>query len=195
MKKTLVIGLVLLLSISMLAGCGSGGGSGDTGSGTQNSAKTEQAPAGAKGETHSAGNISALVPDGWKMFPFYSGGEESPNTFSVHKGALTALDQWSTPGVQIQLFPDGSGFGSNTQKDMYEDVMDLAPLTLGDYTWEGFSGLSKNSAGEYVLPFAILWTDAGNDTIQVTVWLEQEGNTITLLDADVQAILTSIKPN
>ena len=195
MKKTLVIGLVLLLSISMLAGCGSGGGSGDTGSGTQNSAKTEQAPAGAKGETHSAGNISALVPDGWKMFPFYSGGEESPITFSIHKGALSAMDQRYTPGVQIQLFPDGSGFGSNTQKDIYEDVMDLAPLTLGDYTWDGFSGLSMDSNREYTLPFAILWTDAGNDKIQVTVWLEMEEIAITLLDADVQAIITSIKPN
>ena len=192
MKKTLVIGLVLLLSISMLAGCGGGGGGGDTESGTQNSAKTGGTP---KGETHSTENVSASVPDGWKAFPFYSGGEESPNTFSVHKGALTALDQWATPGVQIQLFPDGSGFGSQTQKDMYEDVEDLAPLTLGDYTWEGFSGLSKNSAGEYALPFAILWTDAGNDKIQITVWLEQEGNTITLMDWDVQAIISSIKPN
>jgi len=192
MKRMLVIGMVLLLSISMLAGCGGGGDNGDSaGSDKKDSSKTAET---SKGETYSAENISATVPDGWKAFPFYSGGEESPNTFSVQKGALTALDIWSTPGIQISLFPDGSGFGSNTQKDMYEDVMDLAPLTVGDYTWSGFSGLSKNSAGEYVLPFAILWTDAGNDKIQATVWLEMEGNTITLLDWDVQAILGSVKP-
>jgi len=205
MKKTFVIGLVLLLSISMLAGCGDGGGgnssggSGGTGGSSANTTQPSPTPAstgsaGVKGETHSAENISALVPEGWKAFPFYSGGDESPNTFSIHKGALTTMDQWYTPGVQIQIFPDGSGFGSNIQKDMYEDVMDLAPLTLGDYTWEGFSGLSKDNSGEYTRPFALLWTDAGNDKIQVTVWLEMEEITITLLDADVQAILASIKP-
>ena len=202
MKKTLVIGLVLLLSISMLAGCSGGGGSGNsTGGGTQSTekpgetAKTEQAPAGVKGETHSAENVSALVPEGWQAFPFYSGGAESPNTFSVHKGALNAMDIWSTPGVQIQFFPDGSGFGSNIKKDMYRDVSDLANQKLGDYTWEGFTGLSKNTKDEYVVPFAIFWTDAGSDKIQVTVWLELGEETISLDDADVQAILASIKPN
>jgi len=191
MKRTLAIGLVLLFSVCMLAGCS--GGDGGSSPANASSPPADESPAGTKGETYSAGNISAVVPEGWMAFPFYSGGEESPNTFSVHKGALSAMDMRSTPGVQIQLFPGGSGFGSNTQKDIYEDVMDLAPLTLGSYTWEGFSGLTKNSAGEYALPFSILWTDAGSDKIQVTVWLDMDGNTITLLDADVQGILASIK--
>jgi len=201
MKRTLAIGLVLLLSISMLAGCGGGDNAGSTGGGTQSSEKpaetdkTEQAPVGTKGETHSAENVSALVPEGWQAFPFYSGGEESPNTFSVNKGALNAMDISYTPGVQISLFPDGLQFGSNIQKDMYQDVSDLAPQKLGDYTWEGFTGLSKDITGEYVLPFAILWTDAGSDKIQVTVWLELGDNTISLDDEDVQAIIASIKPN
>jgi len=147
------------------------------------------------GETHSAENISTLVPEGWKAFPFYSGGGVSPNTFAVHKGALSTMDMRYTPNVQIQLFPDGSGFGSNTHKDMYEDVSDLAPPALGDYKWEGFAGLSKSIAGKYELPFAILWTDAGNNKIQVTVWLEIEGITISLDDPDVQAIIANIKLN
>jgi len=201
MKKTLAIALVLLLSISMLAGCGSGGGnnsgnSENSGSTGNSPANTSSPPASGNpaGETHSAENISALVPDGWKVFPFYSGGEESPNTFSIHKGASSSMDQWYTPGIQIQFYPDGSGFGSNTDKDMYEDVMDLAPLTLGDYTWSGFSGLSKDNSGDYTRPFALLWTDAGNNKIQITVWLEMEDVSITLLDWDVQAIIASIKP-
>ena len=183
MKKTLVIGMVLLLSISMLAGCGGGGGGGST-----DKSPAAGSPAGAKGETHSAENISALVPDGWKAFPFYSGGDESPNTFSIHKGALSTMDQRYTPGVQIQFFPGGEGFGSNNQKDMYDDVEDMAPLTLGDYTWTGFFGVSSGR------PFALLWTDSGSDKIQVTVWTEVEDEVITLLDWDVQAIISSIKP-
>jgi len=145
--------------------------------------------------THSAENISALVPEGWKAFPFYSGGKESPNTFSIHKGALTTMDQWYTPGVQVQLFPDGSGFGSNTQKDMYPDVSDLTPQGLGDYTWEGFTGLAKDNKGEFSRPFALLWTDAGSDKIQVTVWLKMEEISISLDDAEVQEIISSIKLN
>jgi len=165
----------------MLAGCGGGGDS--SGSGTQSSA-----PA-VKGETYSAGNISATVPEGWQAFPFYSGGEESPNTFAVHKGALNAMDMRYTPGVQIQLFPDGDGFGTDLMKAMYENVSDLAPQTLGGFTWEGFTGVSGD------IPTALMWTDAGDDNILVAVWLEMEDVTISLDDADVQAIIASIKPN
>jgi len=201
MKRTLAIGLALLLSISMLAGCSGGGGSGNSagsnGGGTQSSeksAETAKTPV-VKGETYSAENISALVPEGWQAFPFYSGGEESPNTFSVHKGALNAMDIWYTPGIQIQFFPEGSGFGPGVIRDIYQDISDLAPQKLGDYTWEGFTGLSKNIKDEYVVPFAMFWTDVGNDKILATVWLELGEKTISLDDADVQAILASIRPN
>ena len=60
------------------------------------------------------------------------------------------------------------------------------PVTLGDYTWKGFTAKSLDT------PIAILWTgEEGSDQIQVMICLEN-GDKISLEDADVQAILASI---
>jgi len=204
MKKALALSLTVLLGMALLAGCGgdeeqgsqtTSGTSTTAGASTTASADVSPSPSSAKGETHDAGNVSALVPDGWKAFPFYSGGEESENTFSVHKGALAAMDIWATPGVQITFFPEGAGFGSNNQKDLYREVADLATQKMGDYTWEGFTAMSRNVKDEYVIPFAIYWTDAGSDKIQAIVWLEQGDAKVSVDDPDVVSIIASIKPS
>ena len=54
--------------------------------------------------------------------------------------------------------------------------------------------MSKNLRDEYVVPLTILWTDAGDAKIQIQIWLEISGETISLDDADVLAIIASIKP-
>ena len=72
-------------------------------------------------------------------------------------------------------------------KELYEDAADLEPVTIGDYTWNGFTGTSLDT------PIAVLWTgEQGSGQILVTLCLEN-GDKISLEDADVQAIIASIQ--
>lgn len=74
-------------------------------------------------------------------------------------------------------------------KELYEETADLEPITIGNYTWNGFTGESIGT------PIAILWTgEEGAGQIQLTICLEN-GDKISLEDADVQAIIASITPS
>ena len=73
--------------------------------------------------------------------------------------------------------------------ELYDEAAELDPITAGDRTWEGMTAVSQGA------PLAILWTgESGADQFQVTVWLQVEEVTISLDDAAVQAILSSIQP-
>lgn len=176
MKKNIVSILVAVLLTAILAGCSGGSSATD--------------PADIRGETFDGGNVSALVPDGWMGFhgvDFLDEYEEGydPNVIQIYKGAKSELDQFSTPYVMISYYgPDNPTF--EPSKDFYEEGADLEPVTLGDYTWKGFTAKSLDT------PIAILWTgEEGSDQIQVMICLEN-GDKISLEDADVQAILASI---
>lgn len=180
MKKMTALLLTAVLSTAILAGC-SGGSSGDSSS---------PAPADIKGETFEGGNISALVPEGWMGFhgmDYFDEYEEGydPNVIQICKGAESEWDQLTTPYVMISYFGlDNPMF--EPSKDFYEEGADLEPITLGDYTWKGFTAKSLDT------PIAILWTgEEGSEQIQLMICLENEGK-ISLEDADVQAIIASI---
>ena len=71
-------------------------------------------------------------------------------------------------------------------KDYYDEGADLEPITLGDYTWKGFTAKSLDT------PIAMLWTgEYGEGQIQLMICLEN-GEKISLDDVDVQAIIASI---
>lgn len=181
MKKVIVLLAVLVMSALMLVGCGSpvSANSNDQGDGA----------AAIIGETYEAGNLSALVPDGWKAFPASDlfdeyDGDYDPNGLSIYKGAEDEFDVLIKPGMQITYY-DGSMM--EPSKDFYDDAEDLEPFELGGYTWQGFTCTSLD------YPIAVLWAEDGNDQFSVNVWLENEGEQISLEDADVQAIIESIQ--
>ena len=176
MKKMIALLLTAVSLTAILAGCSKG------------SAPTK--PEDVKGETFDGGNISALVPDGWMGFhgvDFFDEYEEGydPNVIQIYKGAKSEWDQFSTPYVMISYYgPDNPMF--EPSKDFYEEGADLEPVTLGDYTWKGFTAKSLDT------PIAILWTgEEGEGQIQLMICLEN-GDKISLDDADVQAIIASI---
>ena len=173
MKKNIVFILAVVLLIAMLAGC------------------SEANPASIKGETFDGGNISALVPDGWMGFhgvDYFEEYEEgyNPNVIQIAKGAESEWDLLSTPYIMVNYYaPDNPMM--EPMKELYEDVSDLEPVTIGDYTWNGFTGTSIDT------PIAVLWTgEQGSGQILVTLCLEN-GDKISLKDADVQAIIASIQ--
>ena len=172
MKKNIVSILVAVLLTAILAGCSGGPAATD--------------PADIKGETFEGGNISALVPDGWMGFhgvDFFDEYEEGydPNVIQIYKG----WDQLSKPYVMMTYFsPDNPMY--EPSKDYYDEGADLEPITLGDYTWKGFTAKSLDT------PIAMLWTgEYGEGQIQLMICLEN-GEKISLDDVDVQAIIASI---
>ncbi|MCL2727553.1 MAG: hypothetical protein FWD56_04130 [Bacteroidales bacterium] len=170
MKKTLA--LVFMVGMLMLIGCGGSGGSG--------SGKI-------KGETYSTELMSVLVPNGWKAFPYYkSGGTDPlPNTVGIHKGAKTMFEQMSTPGIVINYYEEAK-YVMKPNKDWYEDVVEMKPFALGNYEWEGFTGVS------YGNPVAIIWTTNGVEMFQLNIFLKMYDKEIAYEDADVQAIIASV---
>lgn len=182
MKKILALMLVIIMSMTLFAGCG---GSDDKGKNNNGDDGT------IKGETYNAGNVSAFVPEGWKAFPVPDVFADEPNAMNpnalrICKGGETDLDIFSKPYVQINYYGDDTSL-MTPSKDLYENGIDLAPTKYGELTWNGFTA---DSAG---YPIAILWAENGNIQYQMSFYLGASGGTISLEDADVKTIIESIK--
>jgi len=171
------------------------------GSSTAASAGSETAsPAGrsdqsgsGEGELYDAGNVTVLVPAGWKAFPqsdvfAEEEGAMNPDVIRVCKGGETDWDLFTKPSIQINYWGP-SVTGLPTDKDWYEDAKDLEPITTGDHHWTGFQGASMGSK------LIVLFEDLGNIQYQATIWYETDDGSISLEDADVQAILASPFPS
>ena len=177
MKKWLSLALAIVLCLVLAAGCGSSEASD---------------PAEVKGEVFDAGEVSALVPEGWMaipgsdLFDEYEG-DTNPFSFSIYKGAKSEWDMFSCPGLTISFYPADEEFYS--AKDWYDEVQDLDPITMDNYTWTGYTGKSLDT------PITVLEAKDGDNDFQVSLTTEMDNKTISLEDADVQAIIASIQPS
>ena len=184
MKKIIALLLALLLVASLTA-CG-----GKTEAGTAGS--DGSADAAPQGETMSTENFRVLVPDGWKGFEVsdFTSDEEGamdPNSLQICKDGETELDIFTKPYVQIFHYgPEDTMYTPDSS--WYDDVEDLEPMTIGDRTWNGFTGSSLD------VPMAVLWTEGAEHSYQLNIVLESSEGSITLDDADFQAIVASIAP-
>ena len=138
-------------------------------------------------EVFDAGNVQALVPKGWKAFPYADYFSEDPNAtdpdiIRVCKGGKTEADLFSNPYLQINYYGPDIEMGS--VELFYDNIVALAPQQIGNYTWNGFT------TNDYGGTNAILYTTDGEHQFQVSVWMGD--NEIHLEDADVQAIIASI---
>ena len=177
LHKSFFISLFCAMALMFSAcGGGSGGGSG-------------------KGAPHSTGAFSVSVPKGWEVMPFYHMGTEDVDqkTVAVHKGSAMEFRSMFVPGMQIQIH-SGSGFSAERNVSFYQDVKEMQPVKLGNYTWKGYTALASGLSGvTYDRPFVYMWTEAGNDkNFVVAIWTEATGGKISLDDADVKAIISSI---
>lgn len=165
MKKVLALILAVGMVIGMCA-CGSGSGK-------------------VKGETFDTGVISVLVPDGWMKKDVVFDEEVDKTQIQLFKGAKSDDDIWVTPYVSVKhYYPEENASVDNTLY-FYEDVETLDDVTIGDITWNA----SKGSFGgtEQI----ILSTGTPTEYI-IFISTDVAGNTLSLDDADVQAIISSI---
>ena len=142
MKKKIALLLTLCLLLTMVTGCSKEEPSlqetlqQDTTPGTQQPASEPEAvpetspelPKAEEigGELYDAGNVTMLVPDGWKAFPdldVFSDveGATNPDVLNVSKGGQSDFDLFTKPYVRIAYF------GPNVQMmepdaEWYENV-------------------------------------------------------------------------
>ena len=144
-----------------------------------------------KGETYSTGNFSALIPEGWTAFPVSDmwsddADAKDPDALQICKGGESEWDLFSKPYIKFDYYgPDNDMMTPSSE--WYDEVTELAPITAGDYTWNGFSCVSGS-------PMTILWTENGDYQFQATIWTNQGDGAISITDADVLAILASVQP-
>ncbi len=143
-----------------------------------------------KGKTINAGNISLLCPDGWVSFtiPDYISSEENavnPNGLDLRKGSEGEGYEWMMPMVEVQYYEHG--WNDKPENNYGGKSEEWGPVELGGRTWKGFIGIDDEKA--------IIWTKANSEYSQIVVRmeLEAEGVEISLNDADVQAIISSIE--
>ena len=180
MKRMIAFMMAMVLCLSMLAACGGSEG--------------EAADGEIKGDVFDAGNVSALVPKGWKAFPVTDAwaeeeGAMDPNQVSICKDGDSEWDLFSKPYISViyygadeELYPPDSSW--------YDNPVDIEDIKLSNLTWEGYT------ADSFGVPMAILWADdgAGNE-YQANIVLKTDEGEISLDDADVLAILESVKPS
>lgn len=143
-----------------------------------------------KGERITTGNVSALCPDGWKSYPVWDLWAEKENTpdkniLKFNKFAKTEDDQHVTPSIEIRYYGLNSSF-IEPGKDRFDDAEDIGPTKIGNRIWKGITGLSWDTKQ------ALIWTEDGDDEFLIAILLEYDGKSISLQDADVQAIIASI---
>ena len=217
MKKYLALLLVGCLLLTMVTGCGKQEPSlqetmqqSAANDPKQPAAQPETAPAPAPeakpetkpeaggqeevdGELYDAGNVTVLVPEGWKAFPdadVFSDeeGATNPDVINVSKGGQSDFELFTKPYVRIAYSgPDVQMLEPDS--DWYEKVVDIDPFTTGEHAWSGFSCESMGT------PLTNLWCEEGSIQYQATLSLGSGGDAISHEDADVQAILASAVPS
>lgn len=187
MKRIIALLMAALMCAAMLAACsGSGSGSGDTTKADDNGS------ADVKVTTFDAGNVSVDVPEGWKAFAvadIFAEEDDAtdPDSVNICKGGETDLDLFSKPYIRVDYYAPETTMMAPS-KDFYEDVVDMDDVTIGDKTWHAFSCTSIG------YKYIMMWTgEDDGEQFQASLLYESSNGSFKFDDADVQAILASIK--
>ena len=141
------------------------------------------------GEMIDAGNIRAICPEGWFNYPvvdyFSEDSALDPDKLTFLRGTDDSLT--NLPHIAIGFYgADNELMPYEDQKAHYETAVDIAPFMIGEDVWEGI----RYNLGDDVTEALI--SKVGVGAFAVLVRLEGAGEVISLTDADVQTILSSI---
>ncbi len=137
------------------------------------------AAAAVTGKTLQLAGYSILVPDGWVSNEYFEGQQAKLFKTDSMENATDA------PQIDVEYKANGEYVLATVTLESHENI---APLTIGKYTWEGVQGTYKYQPAKLTM----LHTKVGDGYIAVTVWTTKNGGTISLEDPDVKAILESI---
>ena len=142
------------------------------------------------GELVDTGSIRAICPNGWNYIPhrdYFSEDENAINKNNLYlmKEGTDSMDPY--PFVTIMFFGKNNNFFMplEEEKNFYNNVTDVS-FTLGEDVWEGFSFIVAPGTEEAVL------RKKSTNAFTVGVRLKDTNGTVSLDDADVLTILSSI---
>ncbi len=153
------------------------------------------------GEIYDAGELRALVPDGWAAFPIPDVFADEPDAvktscFHIIKDGTDDGDIHAKPYIRLECLEPGVQI-ADPDPAFYKNVEDVGPLDLGGRSWSGY--VCEDCFGGYRKPvigkMAVLYTEDGSTLYEAVIRLEFNGRKekISLEDDDVQAILASVQ--
>ena len=152
----------------------------------------EMLPQEITGEVYDAGQFQVFVPVPWKVLPVtdLSGQVKTDGVF-LRKGGESDWKVTEKPYIRIDCYGAGEWENQPPDESLYRNVEQLPPMELGGLLWEGYT--ADNYQGKAKIGSqAVLWTEDGIYTYQVLVWFKSGGDSISLDDGDVQAILAGV---
>ena len=132
-----------------------------------------------------SGRFCVTVPDGWMAFcGTDSGGKITPKKVHIYKGISLQTDIFTHAGIIVCFFGKDDYYLS--PKHFYENIVDMKPIRIGPYTWNGYACTSLG------YPYTMLDTEQEGCVFQVMILMKNGEHEISLEDADVRHIIGSL---
>jgi hypothetical protein len=132
-----------------------------------------------------SGYFRIVVPEAWLAFcGIDSECRTTQKKVHIFKEAKLETDIFTHAGLTICFFGKEDYYLS--PKFFYDNVVDMEPFTLGAYTWNGYTCTS------FGYPYTMLEAKHDGCVFQVMILTKNGEYEISLTDADVQTILTSL---
>jgi len=132
-----------------------------------------------------SGRFCVTVPDGWMAFcGTDSGGKITPKKVHIYKGISLQTDIFTYAGITVCFFGKEDYYLS--PRHFYENIVDMEPLPLGPYTWNGYTCTSLG------YPYIMLDTEKDGYIFQVMILMKNGEHGISLDDTDVRLIIGNL---
>ena len=132
-----------------------------------------------------SGRFCVTVPDGWMAFcGTDSGGKITPKKVHIYKGISLQTDIFTHAGITVCFFGKEDYYLS--PRHFYENIVDMEPLPIGPYTWNGYTSTSLG------YPYTMLDTEKDGYIFQVMILMKNGEHGISLDDTDVRRIIGSL---
>ena len=132
-----------------------------------------------------SGRFCVTVPDGWMAFcGTDSGGKITPKKVHIYKGISLQTDIFTHAGITVCFFGKEDYYLS--PRHFYENIVDMKPLPIGSYTWNGYTCTSLG------YPYTMLDTEKDGYIFQVMILMKNGEHGISLDDTDVRRIIGSL---
>jgi len=132
-----------------------------------------------------SGRFSVTVPDGWLAFcGTDSGGKATQKKIHIYKGITFQTDIFTHAGITVCFFGKEDYYLS--PKSFYDNIVDMEPISIGSYTWNGYTCTSLG------YPYTMLDTKQDGYIFQVMILMKNRENEISLDDEDVKLIIGSL---
>lgn len=145
---------------------------------------------------YDTGKFRVPVPEGWRVIPitdpFAEGRPVKTDCVFLRKGGESDWNAAEKPYIRIEQYSPDDPMEAGTVPELWRDVEEIQPMTFGDLVWYGYTGDDYHGRAN-IGRFAVLWTEP--EGYQLIICFESGGDSISLEDRDLQAILAGILPS